>query len=85
MVKSFKAIKNMNPKVWANLKADAAKHDLTMPEFLKILLDEHRKREHVREHFDELKELVQKHARPILREAEKIKEEISVEHRRGFG
>jgi len=79
MVKSFKAIKNMDSKVWANLKADAAKHDLTMPEFLKILLDEHRKREHVREHFEELKELVQKHAHILT------KEEIPAEHKKGFG
>lgn len=79
MSKSFKAIKNMDPKVWANLKAEAAKHDTTMPEFLKILLDEHRKREHVKEHFEELKELVQKHVHIIT------KEEIPTEHRKSFG
>ena len=45
MAKAVKTIKNMDPKVWNEIKAEAAKHNDTMSEFIRKLVSEHKKRE----------------------------------------
>lgn len=48
MVKSVKTIKNMDKKVWLEIKAESAKHRMTMPQFLKKLIVEHKESERPR-------------------------------------
>ena len=45
MARIVKAIKNMDKKVWSELKTEAAKHSTTMAEFLKRLVEEHKQNE----------------------------------------
>lgn len=45
MAKVVKTVKNMDQKIWNEIKAEANEHNMTMPEFLKILIHEHKARE----------------------------------------
>lgn len=45
MVNSVKTVKNMDKKVWLEIKAEASKHNMPMPKFLKSLIQEHKVRD----------------------------------------
>ena len=45
MKKEFKSIKNMDPKVWSDVKSESAKYGLTISEFIGKLMKEHKERE----------------------------------------
>jgi hypothetical protein len=69
-----KLIKNVRPKSWLRLKSEAAKHGLTISEFLEKLLEAHMKMEKNRTNWD----LITGPRKPISKtDAELLKRSIA--------
>ena len=85
MAKALKAIKNMDSVVWSELKAEAARHEMPMADFLKLLIESHNERERKKAELERLADFIKKHAPYFTAEAEKLKEEVQKFRDKGFG
>lgn len=85
MAKSLKAVKNMDSKVWSELKSEAAKHNAPMADFLELLIEEHKKRERKKDELERLVEFVKKHAPMLTEETAQLKEVLYKHRDRSLG